>query len=130
MSLRPGIAGPLGWVHMSLTLFVWFSLSLGSVFDPIQNEPDPCDGAPTGPLGDDPQQTDAEYPPALPVWTSLPALPYRNYLTIVNGSPYKFKLTSDHEYQMDKWVWHDIPAGKFCHFQPILGAAAYFNNNG
>lgn len=92
MSLRLGLAGLMGWVHVSLTLFVWFSLSLGLVFDPIQNEPDPCDNVPTKPVGNGPQQTDAEYPPALPVGTNLPGLPYRNYLTIVNRSLYKFKI--------------------------------------
>lgn len=83
------------------------------MFDPIQNEPDPCDGRLTEPNGDDPQQTDGRYTPALPVGTNLPALPHRNYLSIVNGSPYNFKLTSTNTNQMTEWEWHDIPAGEF-----------------
>ncbi|KAK4141141.1 pectate lyase superfamily protein-domain-containing protein [Dichotomopilus funicola] len=83
-----------------------------SVFDPIQNEPDACEGRLTEPNGDDPQQTDGSYPPALPVGTNPPALPNKNYLSIVNGSPYNFKLTSTHTNQMTGFEWHDIPAGE------------------
>lgn len=89
-----------------------------SVFDPIQNEPDPCDDRLAEPVGDDPQQ-DGDYPPAPPVGTNLPALPKKNYLTILNGSPYNFKLTYEHSYQMTEWEWHDIPAGEFTSSQRL-----------
>jgi hypothetical protein len=85
-----------------------------SVFDPIQNEPDRCRDRLTEPGSDDPQQ-DGHYPPALPVGTNLPALPTKNYLTIVNGTPYRFRLTSTHTNQMKDWEWHDIPAGESRH---------------
>ncbi|KAK1995691.1 PLC-like phosphodiesterase [Colletotrichum falcatum] len=36
----------------------------------------------------------------------------RQYITIVNLTPHRFKLTYTHSYQMDEFNWGDIPSGK------------------
>jgi hypothetical protein len=84
-----------------------------TVFDPIQDTPDPCKGRST-------TTTSA----SLPTGTTYPPQVTNNdqdgtgvdetvvYVTIVNGSPYDFILSSTHSYQMDTFDFHDIPAAK------------------
>ncbi|KAF7183488.1 hypothetical protein CNMCM7691_003687 [Aspergillus felis] len=84
-----------------------------TVFYPIQDTPDPCKGRWT-------TTTSASvlrgttYPPQLTendkVYTGVDETVV--YVTIVNGSPYDFILSSTHTYQMDTFDFHDIPAGK------------------
>jgi hypothetical protein len=83
-----------------------------TVFDPIQDTPDPCKGrsttttapsTPTGTYYPDPLENDLD--------TSDVDLSVV-YVTIVNGSPYDFILNYTHSYQMTTFQFSDIPAGK------------------
>ncbi|KAK2762469.1 hypothetical protein FQN53_007520 [Emmonsiellopsis sp. PD_33] len=51
------------------------------------------------------------YPPELPI-VDVGGNANHGYLTLVNGSPYKWTLSYNHSYQMDQWKWHDVPAGE------------------
>jgi hypothetical protein len=35
----------------------------------------------------------------------------QGFFTLVNGTPYNWRLTYNHSYQMYNWKWHDVPAG-------------------
>lgn len=37
---------------------------------------------------------------------------YGGALTLVNGSPFEWKLSSETSYQMDTWKWPNVGAGK------------------
>ncbi len=37
---------------------------------------------------------------------------YGGALTLVNGSPFEWKLSSETSYQMDTWKWPNVAAGK------------------
>ena len=76
-----------------------------AVYDPIQVKTNPCTGKPLVPKPKTPEgswnavRSEVDGPLA--------------YFTIVNGSPYNFKLTSQHSYQMIQWAWVDVPAGRY-----------------
>jgi hypothetical protein len=36
---------------------------------------------------------------------------YGGYMTLVNGSPFDWGVSSTHSYQMDKWSWLTANAG-------------------
>ncbi|KAL4933277.1 phosphatidylinositol-specific phospholipase C domain-containing protein [Aspergillus undulatus] len=50
----------------------------------------------------------------------------QQFITIVNLTPHRFKLTSSHSYQMDTFDWGDIPSGRarqnIAHYTERVGA--------
>ncbi|KAL4785448.1 PLC-like phosphodiesterase [Aspergillus varians] len=56
----------------------------------------------------------------------------RQYITIVNLTPHRFKLDHTHSYQMDTFNWGDIPPGRsrqnIAHYTERVGAAQVDTN--
>lgn len=81
-----------------------------TVFDPkVNTEPDPPSNCIPGP-DQNPTVPPGHYPPQPLTWEQR-GTHYQGYFVLVNGSPYNWKVTYQHLYQMDTWAWIDIPAG-------------------
>jgi hypothetical protein len=91
-----------------------------TVYNPIQNAPDPCTGAST--TYTKPSTPNGTFYPVLENDLSWGEDDSIVYITIVNGSPYDFKLNTSktHEYQMSTFNFYDVPAGEHFHCASVL----------
>ena len=74
-----------------------------TVYDPVTAPPTKC-------------KNSMPIPPDVPVpsgtQAAANALTGDRYLTLVNGTPYLWKMYGKHSYQMESFNWPDIPAGE------------------
>ena len=83
---------------------------------PSSSEPDRCAGA--SPIPANPQLPQGSYVPYLPdapINGSGPAWDdgrVHGWFTLVNGTPYKWKLNRVSSHQVGPWKFYDVPSGK------------------
>lgn len=82
-----------------------------TVFYSIQNTPDPCKGSSGNPTWHGPVPDGEYFPPRTEKGQEGPEAALTRYITLVNGCPHNFAVTSTHEYQMTDFDFYNVQSG-------------------